>query len=156
MTDTDQIALDRAEITALIQRQFAALCWDEQTPPNIQALTDAYLPEASLFASARPAMAQTAAAFGARMASLRDTGKLPVFDEKGRGLHIWIAGGVAVALAGCEMHEGPETITEDISAFLLVRNPDGWSIASQAWDVLPSITDAFAANGLDAKPFFPG
>ncbi|UWQ93832.1 nuclear transport factor 2 family protein (plasmid) [Rhodobacteraceae bacterium M382] len=156
MTDTDQIAQDRAEITALIQRQFAALCWDEHTSPDTQALISAYLPDASLFASARPATAQTAADFGERMVALRDSGALPVFSEKGRGLHIWITGAVAVALAGCEMHENRKTVTQDISAFLLVRNPQGWVIASQAWDMLPSIADAFAATGLNAEPFFSG
>lgn len=153
MTQTPNIDADRAEIAALIARQFRALCWDETTPPDTAALSAAYLPGAPLYASARPAKPQSAQAFADRMAGLRDSGALPVFEEKGRGLHIWVAGKVAVALAGCEMHENQTNVTEDISAFLLLRNPDGWAIAGQAWDILPSITTAFAANGLDDTPF---
>lgn len=153
MTEPPTIETDRAEIAGLIARQFRALCWDDVTPPDSAALTAAYLPAAQLYASTRPAKPLTSQQFADRMAGLRDSGALPVFQEKGRGLHIWIAGGVAVALAGCEMHENQSEVTEDISAFLLVRNPDGWAIASQAWDILPSITAAFAANGLDDTPF---
>lgn len=148
-----QVTADRAEIAGLVAQQFRALCWDEETPPDTAALTGSYLPEAQLFASARPARAQSAQDFATRMFALRDSGRIPVFEEKGRGLHIWVAGNVAVAMAGCEMHENRAEDTEDISAFLLVRNPDGWAIASQAWDILPSITAAFAATGLSADPF---
>ena len=144
---------DRAEISQLIARQFRALCWDETTPADVEALTSAYLPDAQLYASARPANPQSAQQFADRMTNLRNTGTIPVFHETGRGLHIWIVGAIAVALAGCEMHENRTDVTEDISAFLLVRNPEGWVIAGQAWDILPSITAAFAANGLDDSPF---
>lgn len=153
MTKQYQIARDRVEIAQLIKRQFRALCWDETSPPDLPALNAAYVEGAQLFASARPAKAQTAVAFGERMAGLRDDGTIPVFEEKGVGLHIWVAGNVAVAMAGCEMHENRSEITEDISAFLLVKNPDGWAIASQAWDILPSIAQAFAATGLSADRF---
>ena len=87
------------------------------------------------------------------MAGLRADGRIMVFEEKGVGLHIWVAGKVAVAMAGCEMHENRTDVTEDISAFLLVKNPDGWAIAAQAWDILPSIIEAFSATGLDANRF---
>ncbi len=153
MTAASQTAADREEIAALIARQFRALCWNEETPPDTAALTGAYLPEAQLFASARPARAQSAQDFAARMTGLRDNGHIPVFEEKGRGLHIWVAGNVAVAMAGCEMHENRTEVSEDISAFLLVRDPDGWAIAAQAWDILPSIAAAFTATGLEAEPF---
>lgn len=153
MTKSETFETDRVEIAALIKSQFRALCWDETAPPDTQVLTASYLPDALLYASPRPAKSQTVEQFATRMAGLRDNGSMPVFQEKGRGLHIWIAGNVAVALSGCEMHENRTEVTEDISAFLLVRNPDGWAIAGQAWDVLPSITATFADNGLDDTPF---
>lgn len=153
MNDETLVAQDRAEIAQLIKRQFRSLCWDETSPPDLMALNAAYVEGANLFASARPARGHSAQAFGERMAGLRDDGTIPVFEEKGVGLHIWVAGNVAVAMAGCEMHENRSEITEDISAFLLVKNPDGWAIASQAWDILPSITQAFAATGLSAERF---
>ncbi|MEE2811344.1 MAG: hypothetical protein VX412_11195 [Pseudomonadota bacterium] len=153
MSDTEQVMQDRAEISKLIAAQFRALCWDEETAPDTQALAAAYLPGAQLVASARPAQAQTAETFGTRMKALRDSGKITVFEEKGVGLHIWVAGNVAVAMAGCEMHENRSEVTEDISAFLLVKNPSGWAIAAQAWDILPSISNAFAASGLTADRF---
>ncbi len=153
MKPVDRIAEDRAEISALVARQFRALWWDEETPPDTAALTSAYLAGAPLFASARPAVAQSAEDFAARMSSLRESGRIPAFEERGRGLHIWIAANVAVAMAGCEMHESRRDVTEDISTFLLVKNPDGWAIAAQAWDIVPSIAEAFAANALGAEPF---
>ena len=153
MTFTEQISRDRDDIANLIATQFRSLCWTEDTPPDTQALTGTYLPGAQLFASARPARAQTAEEFGTRMRELRESGHISVFEENGVGLHIWATGNVAVALAGCEMHEDRRDVTEDISAFLLVKNPGGWAIAAQAWDILPSIADTFAANGLHADRF---
>lgn len=153
MTDIGQVSQDRDDIEKLIATQFRSLSWTEDTPPDTQALANAYLPGAQLFASARPARAQTAEEFGIRMRGLRESGRISVFEEKGVGLHIWVTGNVAVAMAGCEMHENRRDVTEDISAFLLVKNPDGWAIAAQAWDLLPSITDTFAANGLHADRF---
>lgn len=152
MSLTALIAQDRTEIAALIAGQFRALSWDENTPPDTLTLTRAYLKDAPLFASARPAQSQTAPEFAARMKDLHDNGRLTAFEEVGRGLHIWITGNVAVAMAGCEMHENRKDITEDVSAFLLVKNPSGWAIAAQAWDIVPSIAQAFAANALDANP----
>ena len=153
MTDTGQVTRDRDDIAKLIATQFRSLCWTEDTLSDTQALTDAYQQGAQLFASARPARAQTAEEFAKHMSALRQSGRISVFEEKGVGLHIWVTGNVAVAMAGCEMHENQKDVAEDISAFLLIKNPDGWAIAAQAWDILPSISDAFAANGLDADRF---
>ena len=148
----DIISQDHHEIAALITAQFRALSWDEEKPADTETLTNAYLEKAQLFSSTRPAQAQSAIDFASRMTALRDNGRLDAFEEVGRGLHIWITGNIAVAMAGCEMHENRTTVTEDISAFLLVKNPDGWSIAAHAWDIVPSIAQAFAANALNAEP----
>ncbi len=147
----DILTQDHREISALITAQFRALCWDKETPPDTKTLTSAYLEKAQLFSSARPAQARSANDFASRMTALRDNGQLDVFEEVLRGLHIWIAGNIAVAMAGCEMHENRTTVTEDISAFLFLKNPDGWSIAAHAWDIVPSIAQAFAANALNAE-----
>ncbi len=148
-----EVAADKAEIAALIKRQFAALSWDENHPPKADALIADCLPDARFVASARPAKTQSPADFAARMTGLHDSGKIAAFEERGRGLHIWVTGTVAVALAGCEMHENRDLIIKDISAFLLVKNPEGWAILSQTWTILPSISNAFAALELDASRF---
>ncbi len=49
---------------------------------------------------------------------------------------IWVIGQVAVTIAGSEMIENEQTVTRDVSAFLLVRNEDTWKIAAQGWDVV--------------------
>ena len=46
------------------------------------------------------------------------------------------------------MTENGADVTRDVSMFLLVRNPEGWRIAAQAWDVVEDIPSAFAAAGL--------
>lgn len=148
-----EVSADKAEIEALIKRQFAALTWHESHPPSTDTLVADCLPDARFAASARPAKTQSPADFAARMAGLHDDGRITTFEERGRGLHIWVTGTVAVALAGCEMHENQDQVTKDISAFMLVKNPEGWAILSQAWTILPSISDAFAALDLDAQAF---
>jgi len=153
MTTPFSIKEDHTEILTLIAQQFQALSWTEKTAPNVETLLAGYLPDAPLFSSARPAKAQSPHSFAKRMTSLQQNGTLRSFTEQGRGIHIWITGQVAVAMAGCEMRENHNQIAEDISAFLLVKNPGGWIIAAQAWDILPSITDAFAANDLRDDSF---
>ena len=145
------IAKERAAIAALIDRQFKALTWTEAEQGNAQDFFSGFHDDARLYAAARPASGQTATAFWNRMMGLREEGTLSTFEEKGDGLHIAIAGNIAVALAGCEMHENRSSVTRDISAFLLVKESTGWKIVSQAWDIVDAIGPVFAANGLQGS-----
>lgn len=65
---------------------------------------------------------------------MREQGTLERFVEHMLGLEIRVFGHVAVALAGCEMHENERTVTRDVSAFLLLKDGGHWRIAAQGWD----------------------
>ncbi len=68
------------------------------------------------------------------------------------GCHAWIFGNIAVALAGCEMGGDGLTTAREIAGYLLIRYPDGWKIAAQAWDTADNIAEAFANAGLSPEP----
>lgn len=126
---------DRDAIEALIRAQFAALSWAPGSVPDYRPLLDGFLADAKLYPSRRPLAPQTPAAFCSRLDGLRTSGALTRFSERVSGLEVAIFGRVAVAMAGCEMLENDDTVTRDVSAFLLVKDDEGWWIAAQAWDV---------------------
>ncbi|MES0884392.1 hypothetical protein [Roseibium sp. SCP14] len=139
---------DRAAIAQLIDQQFGSLCWDQNADGDWATFLAGFQSDARLFASARPAKSQSAHDFVSRMKALRENGTLSEFREYGVGMEIRIVGNIAVALAGCEMHENNIAVTKDVSAFLLVKEPDGWRIAAQAWEVVNDIKRAFFDTGL--------
>jgi hypothetical protein len=121
-------------IRALVLAQFATLDWTAERDADWAGFITLFAPGAPLFDSKRPVRAQTAEAFVERMRSLRDRGLLVAFSESLRGMRIHRFGNVAVALAACDMLENSTETTHDVSAFLLVREAQGWRIAAQAWD----------------------
>ena len=86
--------------------------------------------------------------FAERLSYARIAGTLKTFSEKGVGCEVFVVGNVAVAVAGCEMTESATRTTRDVRVFLLVKNPDSWRIAAQAWHVVDDIPAAFEAAGL--------
>ncbi len=110
------------------------------------------MPGAQLWPARRPAGPQSALDFATRLQRLRDEGTLESFSEKGVGCEVFVVGSVAIAVAGCEMTENAGKVTRDVSAFLLVKNAEGWRIAAQAWDIVDDIPAAFAAAGLRLDP----
>lgn len=136
----------RQEIAALIKGQFESLSWRTDQPPDLDKLVSGFHKQAILSGAKRPVELQTAAIFANRMAELRNSGGMDSFLETLKGLHIFIAGNVAMAAAGCVMQENEAQVTEDVSVFLLVKDHKHWRILAQAWDVVPDIELAFEAN----------
>ena len=66
---------------------------------------------------------------------MRAEGRLASFRETLLSCTVQVFGNVAVAFAACEMLENDSTVTRDVSAIVLVRDPAGWRIAAQAWDM---------------------
>jgi len=124
---------DVAAIEALIRRQFASISWTPASPADWDAFTADFLPDASLFPSARPAKRQSLGAFVERMKGLRGT-TLENFQQDGLGTAIRIFGNVAVAVAACEVTENEATVTRSVEMMLLVKEDGRWRIVSQAWD----------------------
>lgn len=149
-TSTSRHDGDEQEIRSLIRAQFDSIDWAPGRDGDWPRFEAGFLSTAQLFGSKRPAQPQSAQEFTARLKRLRDDGVLKEFSEKGVGCEVHVIGSVAVAVAGCEMTENGDEVTRDVSMFLLVRNPDGWCIAAQAWDVVEDIPSAFAAAGLRA------
>ena len=139
---------DEEEIRSLIRAQFDSIDWAPGRDGDWPRFEAGFLSGAQLFGAKRPARSQSAQDFTARLKRLRDDGVLEEFSEKGVGCEVHVIGSVAVAVAGCEMTENGTEVTRDVSMFLLVRNPEGWRIAAQAWDVVEDIPSAFAAAGL--------
>lgn len=125
---------DRQAIRALIARQFSSLSWTPNNPADWDAFSADFVPEALLYPSARPAGGQTVQAFMDRMKNLEQT-TLRMFQESLERCEICVFGNVAVAAAVCEQVENAGRANRSVEMFLLVRNDDGWRIASQAWDM---------------------
>lgn len=137
---------DYLAIIKIIKGQFASLCWDENSTPDISGFTAPFLDNAQLCSSKRPVAFQTPDAFAKRMDTLRSTGTIQTFHEESVGLNLFVAGNVAVAAAGCKMLENESDITQDISVFLLLKSEGEWRILSQAWDIVEDINEWFTAN----------
>ena len=139
---------DEEEIRSLIRAQFDSIDWAPGRDGDWPRFEAGFLRAAQLFGAKRPARPQSAQDFTARLKRLRDDGVLKEFSERGVGCEVHVVGSIAVAVAGCEMTENGAAVTRDVSMFLLVRNPEGWRIAAQAWDVVEDIPSAFASAGL--------
>ena len=61
---------------------------------------------------------------------MRAEGRLASFRETLLSCTVQVFGNVAVAFAACEMLENDSTVTRDVSAIVLVRDPAGWRIAA--------------------------
>lgn len=139
---------DEEAIQSLISAQFGSLDWAPGRDGDWRRFEDGFLSTAQLFGAKRPANPQTAQDFTSRLKRLRDDGVLTSFSEKGVGCQVHVIGSIALAVAGCEMTENGAEVTQDVSMFLLVRNPEGWRIAAQVWDVVEDIPSAFNEAGL--------
>lgn len=124
---------DEEEIRELIRAQAHRLSWAPDRPADWAAYGEAFLPGATMIASARPARPQAVDAFLGRMQEL-SRGSLRSFEEKALGGAIHIFGNVAVALVAGETRENGSEINRDVSGYLLVKEGGRWRIAAQAWD----------------------
>lgn len=138
---------DAAVIRSMVAAQFASLRWSEDIEPDWQAFEESFLDDARLFPAARPVTPTTVAGFQERMVRLHADGTLARFEERLVGFACTVAGSVAVATAGCEMTENGTRTTHDVSAFLLVKDADGWRIAAQAWDAVAFTAARFTPSG---------
>ncbi|WP_072385073.1 DUF4440 domain-containing protein [Hyphomicrobium sp. CS1BSMeth3] len=124
---------DVRAIEDLIARQFASMSWKTGAAPDLEKFGSDFLPDASLFASARPVRAQSVGQFVERMKGLVGTA-LKSFDEQVIGTRIHVFGNVAVAVAACENTENDAEVNRNIEMMLLVKDGGQWRIAAQAWD----------------------
>lgn len=124
---------DIQAIRDIIARQFASLNWQEGGGPDGAAFTADFHGDARLFASARPAKAQTADAFIQRMENLSST-VLRSFAERVTGAEIRVFGNVAVAVAACENIENGQDTNRNVEMLMLVKQDARWQIVAQAWD----------------------
>ena len=120
-------------IEALVDRQFASMSWGPKAPANWNAFAADFLPDASLYASARPAKRQSVGAFIERMQSIAGT-KLLSFHETVLGTEIRVFGHIAVAVAACKMLENGTDMKRGVEMLLLVKDEGVWKIVAQAWD----------------------
>ena len=131
---------DHRAIADLIARQFAHLSWTYGAGPEADGFMEDFHPDAQLFASTRPARAQTAAKFLERMEGLSQT-SLRAFAERCPASKILVFGNIAVAVASCEAIENGRDRSNNVEMMLLVKGSDGWKIAAQAWDRVPAGED---------------
>ena len=143
---TNRMENDRLAIAALIAEQFESLSWRPEQPPDLDKLISRFHDQAILAGAKRPVELQSATAFANRMMQLRNSGEMDSFLEVQKGFRVFIAGNVAVAVAGCEMQENQAQVTKDVSVFLLIKDQKRWKILAQAWDVVPDIELVFEEN----------
>ena len=136
---------DETRIRDLIAAQFESLDWGPDRDADWAGFEAGFIAEAQLFGVKRPARACSAGAFAERLRSLRDCRVLDSFSEEGVVCEVRVAGSVAVALGVCEMIQNDSEVTRQVAVFLLVKNPEGWRIAAQAWDIVDDLAAALAA-----------
>lgn len=124
---------DVQAIKALIGAHFDALRWSPGTRADWAIFAADFLPDASLFPSARPVRRQTLDAFITRMNGVAE-GPLRSFEEKTLGMQVLVFGNVAVVLAASEMLENGSEVNHDVSGYLLLKDGGKWRIAAHAWD----------------------
>jgi len=127
---------DEMAIRSLILSQFASLNWSPDREADWLTFEGGFLPETQLFPAARPVQAKSVKNFRSRLEQLRAAGNLSSFAEQSGPIWVRAIGGVAVAIAGCEMVENEETLMRDVSCFLLVKDGNSWKIAAQGWDLV--------------------
>ncbi|ACP22891.1 conserved hypothetical protein (plasmid) [Sinorhizobium fredii NGR234] len=124
---------DVQAIRSLVARQFNSISWREGETPDWAAFERDFLPDAALYASARPLRSQTTGQFIERMSGL--VGKtLHSFEETVLGSRIHVFGNVAVAVIACENVENGMETNRNVEMMLLVKDEGVWRIAAQAWD----------------------
>ncbi len=139
---------DIQAIKAVIARQFGSLNWTAETSADWDAFRADFLPDASLYPAARPAIRQSVAAFVERMSALAQT-KLRSFREAVLGSDIRVFGNVAVAVAACQITENDSKTSRGVEMLLLIKDEGTWRIVSQAWDT-ETDTRRIPADLLDA------
>ena len=142
---------DRKKIAALVADQVDCVNRDQDRPIDSLGFEVGFVTGAQVFDSKRPARRQSASDFTARLERLL-SGGMTSFATKGIGFEVFIVGNIAIAMEGREIIENETATTRGVSAFLLVKNPDEWKIAGQAWDYVDDINKAFAAAGLHRDP----
>ncbi|MFY9625332.1 MAG: hypothetical protein WAL40_00860 [Rhodoplanes sp.] len=124
---------DIEAIRALIARQFASVSWKANAAPDWRMFKSDFLPQAVLYASARPVRAQSLEAFVERMNRLAGT-TLHSFNEVVLGSEVRVFGNIAVAVVACENTENETEINRNVEMMLLVKDEGLWKIVAQAWD----------------------
>ena len=127
--DTDDVQA----IEALIGAHFDALRWSPETQADWETFAADFLPDASLFPSARRVRRKTLEAFIARMKAVAE-GSLHSFEEKTLGMQVLVFGNVAVVLAASEMLENGTEVNHDVSGYLVLKDAGRWRIAAHGWD----------------------
>ena len=125
---------DIRAIAAVIARQFGAMNWSPDSPPDWDAFAVDFFPDAALFPASRPATLRTVDAFVERMKGLVGS-HLHSFAQSVLGTEIQVFGNVAVAMGACENVENGTHVVRGVEAFLLVKDDGVWRIAAQAWDI---------------------
>jgi Putative lumazine-binding len=126
-------ASDLQAIHDIIERQFKSMSWTAGSAPDMAAFGDGFLPDATLYPSARPVSGRSVEEFAARMSGL--VGKsLVSFHETVLGGMIFLFGNVAIAAVACENIENEAEINRNVEMMLLVKSDGHWKIAAQAWD----------------------
>ena len=128
---------DAKAINKLIRRQFTGLSWKQGASGDWNAFANDFLPDATLYPSARPASGQSVTSFVDRMKTLCGS-TLQSFDERVLGTKTFVFGNIAVAVAAAEMTENEVEANRNVEMMLLVKSEGAWRIAAQAWDRVTS------------------
>ena len=106
---------------------------DGKAGPDTATFSSDFLPDASLYPSARPVSAKSLNEFTHRMGELART-TLTSFHERVIGTKVLLFGNVAVAAVACENTENEGEVNRNVEMMLLVKTNGHWKIAAQAWD----------------------
>ena len=124
---------DVQAIKKILARQLENISLSAEKESDWEQVAHDFIPDASLYPAARPAKAQTVAAFVDRMKALPQAG-LNSFEQTMLGAEVHVFGSVAIAFGFCQNIENGSDEVRGVEAYLLVKDGGIWQIASQTWD----------------------
>lgn len=125
---------DQQEISALIDRMLASLCWSPDQAPDWDAFQSVFHEDARLYPSARPVNPSEIGAFVERMTAQRDNGSLVHFDELKLKDTIHVFGNVAIAFSAYQSTINQSSVSKGLNALLLVKEDGAWRCVGMAWE----------------------
>lgn len=113
---------------------------EARQPADWESFAGDFLPDATLYPSARPVKPQAVPAFVERLRGLSQ-GALQTFHETVLGTEVRVFGTVAVAIAACENVENGKDVNQVVEMLLLVKQDGAWRVAAQGWDKVVTADD---------------
>jgi len=122
------------DLKAVTKAMYKALCWTADNDADWDQFRALFHGGAKLVPSARPAGPIDVETFIGRMQGQKDNGSLTDFFEEKVSEKIEVFGSIATIFSTYRTLMNKEREARGINALVLVKEEEGWKIASMVWD----------------------